>query len=171
MANFENNLYCDIDSALQEFVSGKDLIAAIFDETGTNLIAISGQQTLVINREAEAVEINTKDSGGWKDAVQGLKFWNTEIDGAYAQNAESRKLLDDAFNTGKPLCIKIINQALKKAILGGMAIVVKNTLEAPYDDGAIYSIDLKGKGKLVDLTDAAYSEATQMPGEAGVVGA
>ena len=57
MAEFENHLYCDFDSSTTKAVAGKDIILAVFDATGTDLLAISGQKGLTINRSADSIEV------------------------------------------------------------------------------------------------------------------
>ncbi|MBQ8824684.1 MAG: phage major tail protein, TP901-1 family, partial [Ruminococcus sp.] len=62
---YDNNLYCDFAEASAK--AGKDILLCIFSEDGSDLLAISGQQGLTINRSADSVEVTSKDTeGGWK---------------------------------------------------------------------------------------------------------
>lgn len=69
---FDNKAYYD-DSSVKA-TAGKDILLAVWNADGTKLLAIGGQQSLTINRSADSIEINSKDSeGGWKDKLQALK--------------------------------------------------------------------------------------------------
>lgn len=150
---FDNNDFCDFDASVTKAVAGKDILLAVFNETGSKLLAIAGQQGLNINRSADSIEVNSKDTkGGWKAKIQGLKEWGVETDGLYVKNDESHQTLGKAFDEGLSVCIKVINNRAKKGMFGGLAIVTDYSLEAPYDDGMTYSITLEGQGRLVDLT-------------------
>ncbi|MDT1833120.1 phage major tail protein, TP901-1 family, partial [Acinetobacter baumannii] len=46
MVAFDQNVYCNFDTSATKAIAGKDIILAIFDKTGANLLAISGQQGL-----------------------------------------------------------------------------------------------------------------------------
>lgn len=164
MADFENNLYCDFDSSTTKTVAGKDIILAVFDSTGANLLAISGQKGLTINRSADSIEVTSKDTqGGWKSKIAGMKEWSVDNDGLYVPSHASHKALGTAFQNSDPVCIKIVNGKTKKSMFGGLAYVTDYSFEAPYDDGMTYSMTLDGNGALVDFSLTDDSTATQMP--------
>lgn len=144
--------YCIVDSAAA-YVAGKDILLCIWDEDGTNLLAIAGQQSLTINRSAEAIEVNSKDTGGWKSSVAGLKEWSIDTEGLYAASADTHKQLGEAFESGDPVCVVIKNNKTSQNMFGGMAYVTDYSLEAPYDDAMSYSISLSGAGPLADLSE------------------
>ena len=160
---FENNLYCDFSGTATKAVAGKDILLAIFDSTGTDLLAVAGQQGLTINRSKDSIEVTSKDTvGGWKSYIGGMKEWSIENDGLYVGDDASHKALTKAFNEDELVCLKVINQKEKKALFGGLAIVSDYPIEAPYDDAVTYSITLEGNGPLTDLQDET---TTLMPGE------
>lgn len=164
MAEFENHLYCDFDSSTTKAVAGKDIILAVFDATGTDLLAISGQKGLTINRSADSIEVTSKDTkGGWKSKIAGMKEWSVDNDGFYVPSHASHKALGIAFQNSDPVCIKIVNGKTQKSMFGGLAYVTDYSLEAPYDDGMTYSMTLDGNGALVDFSLTDDSTATQMP--------
>ena len=167
MANFEDQLYCDFDNSTTKAVAGKDIILAVFDATGANLLAISGQQGLTINRSADSIEVTSKDTtGGWKSKIAGMKEWSVDNDGYWVPSNESHKTLGKAFQNSDPVCIKIVNGKTKKSMFGGLAYVTDYSIEAPYDDGMTYSISLEGNGSLVDFS-LIDTEAPQMPTTVG----
>lgn len=167
MAPFEDNLYCDFTGTATKAVAGKDILLAVFDSTGTNLLAVAGQQGLTINRSKDSIEVTSKDTaGGWKSKIGGMKEWSIDNDGLYVGSDGSHKALSKAFDDDEFVCLKVINQKTKTSLFGGIAIVTDYPLEAPYDDAMTYSITLEGNGPLTDLTDEAD---TEMPN--GVEGA
>ena len=163
---FEDNLYCDFSNTATKAVAGKDILLAIFDNTGEELLAIAGQQRLTINRSADSLEVSNKNTGGWKAKLPGMKEWSIDNDGLYVSSDESHKELGKAYEEGNFVCLKVVNQREKKALFGGLAIVSDYSLEAPYDDAMTYSISLDGNGALVDLSN---KNANEMP-EKGILG-
>lgn len=162
MANFEENLYCNFSSSAAKTVAGKDILLCVFDSTGADLMAVAGQRGLTINRSADSIEVNAKDSGGWKSKIVGLKEWSIDNDGLFVADDNSHKALGAAFEGGNPVCVKVVNIKASKSLFGGLAYISSYPIEAPYDDAMTYTITLDGNGALVDLSDSA--EATQMPG-------
>ena len=161
MANFEEQLYCDFTGIAQEGMAGKDILLAVFDQTGENLLAIAGQQNLTINREKESIEVDTKTTGGWKQKLHGMKDWSIEVDGLYVGTDASHKALSHAFNNDEFICLKVVDIKNKQAMFGGLAILSDYPIEAPFDDGVTYSATLDGTGPLVDLQED--DTAPQMP--------
>lgn len=161
---FDNNEYCNFESTSAKAVAGKDILLCVFDETGENLLAIGGQQGLTINRSAESIEITSKDTkGGWKSKIAGMKEWSIDNDGIYVADDSAHTQLSKKFDSGDPVCIKVINNKTQKGLFGGLAIITDYPLEAPYDDSMTYSITFEGMGALVDLT-ATPPETDTMPG-------
>lgn len=164
MAEFENGAYCNFDSSTTKAVAGKDIILSVFDATGTDLLAISGQKGLTINRSADSIEVTSKDTqGGWKSKIAGMKEWSVDNDGFYIPSHASHKAIGTAFQNSDPVCIKIVNGKTKKSMFGGLAYVTDYSLEAPFDDGMTYSMSLEGNGALVDFSLSDSSTANQMP--------
>ncbi len=149
---YDGGAYCDFSSNVAKAVAGKDILLAVYNSTGTSLLAISGQQGLTINRSADSIEITSKDTeGGWKSKIAGMKEWSIDNDGIYVPADESHDVLSDAFENANPVCIKVINGKTKKGMFGGLAVITDYPLEAPYDDTVTYSLTLEGMGALVDL--------------------
>lgn len=150
----ENNNQATIEalSTTVKGVAGKDIVLAVFDQTGENLLAVSGQQGLTINRSSEALELTTKDNDGWKSKIAGIKEWSIDNDGVFIPDDACHKALSEAFENGDMVCLKVVNNKTKKDMFGGMAVITDYPVEAPYDDAMTYSITFEGCGKLVDLT-------------------
>lgn len=166
MANYEEQAYCNFDNSTTKAIAGKDIILAVFDATGTSLLAVSGQKGLTINRSADSIEVTSKDTtGGWKSKIAGMKEWSIDNDGLYIPSHSSHKALGTAFQKSDPVCVKIVNGKTKASMFGGLAYVTDYSLEAPYDDGMTYSLSLDGNGALVDFSLVDDNPSTQMPGE------
>lgn len=163
---YENNLYCDFTQGASQAVAGKDIVLAIFNATGDQLLAVAGQQGLTINRTKDSIEVTSKDSkGGWKMKIGGMKEWSIDNDGLYVPSHESHKALSAAFNNDELLCLKVIDQKNEVGMFGGLATLTDYSLEAPYDDAMTYSASFDGSGEFVDLAEDPAT-GDMMPGDA-----
>lgn len=150
---YDDDAYCDFSSNAAKAMAGKDLLIAVWNDDGTEILAVGGQQTLTINRSADTVEITSKDTdGGWKSYIAGMKEWSVETEGIYVKDDESHRVLSAAFEAGDPVCIKVYDNKRKKGMFGGLAVITDYPIEAPYDDSVTYSLTFSGMGKLTDLT-------------------
>lgn len=164
-AGYDENAYCEFNSTSAKAIAGKDILLSVWNNDGTKLLAISGQQGLTINRSADSIDITSKDAkGGWKAKIAGMKEWSIDNDGLYVPGDDSHAALSTAFTNGDPVCIKVINGKTKKGMFGGLAVITDYPLEAPYDDAMTYSLTLEGMGALVDLTVNAPSTDTMPEG-------
>ena len=148
---YDGGEYCDFDTAAA-VMAGKDVLLAVWNADGSELLAIDGQQSLTINRSAETIEVNSKSENGWKDSLVGLREWSIDLDSLYIPSADSHKALATAFDNGDPICIKVYNNKTKKGMFGGLGILTTFDCEFPEDDVAVASISLQGKGALVDFS-------------------
>lgn len=166
---FDSNAYCDFTSTAAKAVAGKDILLAVYSADGADLLAISGQQGLTINRSADSIEITSKDTaGGWKSKIAGMKEWSIDNDGLYVPNDQSHSVLSQAFENGDPVCVKVVNGKTKVGMFGGLAVITDYPLEAPYDDAMTYSLTLEGMGALVDLLVNPVSPDTMPAGTASL---
>ena len=124
---------------------------------------------MTINRSADTIEITSKDTqGGWKAYLAGMKEWSIDNDGLFVPNDESHKILSQAFNSGDPVCIKVVDGKRKIGMFGGLAVVTDYPIEAPHDDAATYSITLSGMGELIDLSLDPVTPDTMPDGSAAI---
>lgn len=149
---YDGGEYCDFDTAAA-VMAGKDVLLAVWNADGSELLAIDGQQSLTINRSAETIEVNSKSTAsGYKDSLAGLKEWSIDSDALYIPSSDSHKALATAFDNGDPVCIKVYNNKTKKGMFGGLGIITEYNCEFPEDDVATASISIQGKGQLVDFS-------------------
>ena len=98
---YDDNAYCDFSSNAAKAMAGKDLLLAIWNADGTEILAVGGQKSLTINRSADTIEITSKDTdGGWKSYIAGMKEWSIDSDGIYVKDDESHAVLSAAFEAG-----------------------------------------------------------------------
>ena len=147
-------LYAQLTSALNTAIAGKDIVLALYDPTAFTLLAVAGQQGLTINRDKDTFEVTSKNSNGWKEFIGGLNEWSIDNDGIYVRSDVTHNALKEAYASGDPLLIKVVNIKTSKDMFGGLAILNSYPIEAPYDDAVTYTIGLQGTGELVDLADA-----------------
>ena len=147
-------LYAQLTSALNTAIAGKDLVLALYDPTAFTLLAVAGRQGLTINRDKDTFEVTSKNSNGWKEFIGGLNEWSIDNDGIYVRSDVTHNALKEAYASGDPLLIKVVNIKTSKDMFGGLAILNSYPIEAPYDDAVTYTIGLQGTGELVDLADA-----------------
>lgn len=158
---YDNTAYCDFNSTAASAIAGKDILLAVWDSTGANLLAVAGQQSLTINRSAEAIEVTSKDTeGGWKSKLAGMKEWSIDTEGLYVPSDAAHEALATAFQDGDYVCIKVVNTKTSKGMFGGLATITEYNVEAPYDDATTFSITLEGAGALLDLSINTISTDT-----------
>lgn len=148
-------LYTQLTGELNKAIAGKDILLSIWDETGSTLLAVAGQQGLTINRDKDTIEVTSKDSQGWKQNVVGFKEWSIDNDGVYVRDHNSHKKLKEIFEGDDPVLLKVTNQKAQTEMFGGLALLTSYPIEAPYDDAVTYSASFTGTGALVDLEDVA----------------
>lgn len=152
--------YCNFEAA--NAVAGKDILLVVFSADGEDTLAVAGQQSLTINRSADEIEVNSKDTeGGWKSKISGMKEWSIDSEGLYVTSEDSHKILGEAFENSDPVCLKVINAKTETDLFGGIAFITEYTLEAPYDDAMTYSATFSGNGALVDLSNGGESGETE----------
>ena len=146
-----NLIGCDFDAATAKAISGNDIVALVTDKTGTELLAVSGQQGLSFNMSQDNTEAATKDDaiGGWTLKFGSSKSWDASIDGLYSPDDKATKAVADS----EYLCLKICKRVRTTAntkyipLRMGLALVSSDNFEAPNDDNTTYSMEFQGTGK------------------------
>lgn len=150
-----NLIGCDFDAATAKALSGNDIVALVTDKTGTDLLAVSGQQGLKFNMSQDNTEAATKDDaiGGWTLKFASSKSWDASIDGLYSPDDSATKTVAKALAEGEYLCLKVCKRIRTSAntkyvpLRMGLALVSSDSFEAPNDDNATYSMEFQGTGK------------------------
>lgn len=149
---WDSQEYCDFSTSAANTIAGKDILLAIWNKTGTQILAVAGQQDLTLNREAETAETTTKDTeGGWSSAHATTKSWSIDLTSAYLTSDESHHILSEAFENGDNVCVKIYNKKTASSLFGGLATITSYSFNAPVDDICTSDISLQGVGKIHDF--------------------
>lgn len=165
--DFDSGAYCATTSDGVEAVAGNEILTCLFSKDGTKLLAVEGEQESTLSMEAETSEVATKDEkGGWQKAKPSKRSWSLDLDCAVLRDAESNKLIRQAFEDGTQLCMKqVYDDDDFTPICGGACYVTSYEQGAPSDDVATASISLTGTGKLTwfDIDTTAAASATAKP--------
>lgn len=168
---YDSGAYCATTSDGVEAVAGNEILTCIFDATGTKLLAVEGEQESTLSLEAETTEVATKDTkGGWQKAKPSTRSWTLDLDSVVIRDAQSNKLIRQAFEDGTPLCMKqVYDDDDYTPICGGSCYVTSYEQGAPSDDVATASVSLTGTGKLTwfDIDTEAAASATATPSNRG----
>ena len=145
---------CNFDAATAKAVHGRTVLMLVFDKTGTEPLAISGQQGLSFSLEQDNSENQTKDGDGtWTVRTPGTKSWSASVDGLYSYDDEARKTVLKAIIEGTFLCIglyareKVDGGYKYTPVRRGLAIPSSSEDEFPNDDNATYSVEFDGTGE------------------------
>lgn len=120
----------------------------IFVNTGTIVTPVytkvAGQRGGTFTREADTLDMTSKDNFGWSDADYGVLSWSIEGDGLLEEADAGYLKLENAFMAKE--VVKVRWQTAGGTTWTGDAIITSFPVEAPYDDSATYSVTLTGKG-------------------------
>ena len=127
----------------------------VYSSGTTNLVAFAQNCTININHSPR--EITNKESGGFKEILEGLRDFSIDVDGAYAWTDASGTALangaDDLVNSN------ILTRAAVSFIFGdtaatsdvsysGSGYITSISLTGGTEDTATYSLTIEGTGVL-----------------------
>lgn len=127
----------------------------VYSSGTTNLVAFAQNCTININHSPR--EITNKESGGYKEILEGLRDFSIDVDGAYAWTDASGTALangaDDLVNSN------ILTRAAVSFIFGdtqttsdvsysGSGYITSVSLTGGTEDTATYSLTIEGTGAL-----------------------
>lgn len=135
-------------------LNGTDI--KVYDSGTGLLVAFAQNGSLNINHSLR--EITSKESGGFKESLEGLRDWSVDLDGAYAWTDAAGAALtngaDDLLNsymiTRTALTIKFGNVAAATGdtVYSGSVWLTSFSVSAGTEDTATYSISLEGTGAI-----------------------
>ena len=127
----------------------------VYSSGTTNLVAFAQNCTININHSPR--EITNKESGGYKEILEGLRDFSIDIDGAYAWTDASGTALangaDDLVNSNilTRASVDFIfgdNQATSDVSYSGSGYITSVSLTGGTEDSASYSLTIEGSGTL-----------------------
>jgi TP901-1 family phage major tail protein len=132
-------------------IAGVDVLLEV--QTGTDQTTqepiykvLGGQSGATLNRSAEAIDVTSKDSQGWTEAIAGIKSFSIECEGFLSEDDEATGALEEAFDARTSLKATIKMPSGKK--YEGTVIITDFPVEFPQDDAVTYSLELTGTGAL-----------------------
>jgi len=128
----------------------------VYSTGTTNLVAFAQNCTLNVNHSPR--EITNKESGGYKEILEGLRDFSIDIDGAYAwTNAGGTALTDgvddvletNVLNARQAVTFIFGDTASTSDIsYSGSGFITSVSLTGGYEDTATYSMSIEGTGVL-----------------------
>lgn len=137
-------------------VRGVDVIIEVEDSSGQT-VPIGYQRGGSLSRQADTLDLTSKDNFGWSDSDYGVRSWSIDCDGVFVENNEGLDLLTQAFNDRA--CVRVQIKYPSGTTMGGTAIITSFPIDVPYDDVATYSLSLQGRGELEMTKGAAVLAA------------
>lgn len=129
-------------------VKGIDFLVKL--NTGTpelpQYVTVAGQRGSSLSRDAETLDVTSKDSDGWNESIAGFKSWAIDADGLLTQDDAGFLALEEAYMEGETVLISLTTPSGGK--YEGNAIITSFPLDASYDDVATYEVSFSGTGKL-----------------------
>lgn len=124
--------------------------------TGTNnLVAFAQNCTLNVNHSPR--EITNKESGGYKEILEGLRDFSIDIDGAYAwTNAGGSALTDgiddvletNVLNARQAVTFIFGDTSSNDISYSGSGYITSVSITGGTEDTATYSLSIEGTGEL-----------------------
>jgi len=128
----------------------------VYSTGTTNLVAFAQNCTLNVNHSPR--EITNKESGGYKEILEGLRDFSIDIDGAYAwTNAGGSALtdgVDDVLETNVLNARQAVTfifgdtQSTSDISYSGSGFITSVSLTGGTEDTATYSMSIEGTGVL-----------------------
>ena len=115
---------------------------------------------------------STKDRrGSWQTSRPSTKSWELSLETVHVMDAETNKLIRQAFDSGYALCVKQVYDVIGEYPPrgGGLAFVTKYEDDSPSDDVISISVTLTGAGAWTwfDINEEAKGKATAKPSNRG----
>lgn len=79
--------------------------AYIVTGEGGTYTVLKGEQSNNVNRNAESIDVSSKDTGEWGDTISGKKSLTSDINVYTADDDEHQKTILKAFYAGQPIKI------------------------------------------------------------------
>ena len=128
----------------------------VYSTGTTNLVAFAQNCTLNVNHSPR--EITNKESGGYKEILEGLRDFSIDIDGAYAwTNAGGSALTDgvddvletNVLNARQAVTFIFCDTASASYIsYSGSGYITSVSITGGTEDTATYSLSIEGTGEL-----------------------
>ena len=139
-------------------VAGADVLLKVKKQEGSYVV-LGGQKGASLSRSAETIDVSDKTSGGWSEAIMGLKSWSVECDGFVTLGDEGLKLMHEAFDERKSLEIEIKVGGETGYTYTGSVVITDFPEEFSYDSAVTYSLSLQGASPLKRTENSEISSS------------
>ena len=132
----------------------------VYSASTNNLVAFAQNCTLNVNHSPR--EITNKESGGWKEILEGLRDYSIDIDGAYAwTNAAGTALTDgvddvlktNLLTTRQAVAFIFGDTSTNDVSYAGTGFITSVSITGGTEDTATYSLSIEGTGELTSTTN------------------
>ena len=132
----------------------------VYSSATNNLVAFAQNCTLNVNHSPR--EITNKESGGWKEILEGLRDYSIDIDGAYAWTNAGGTALTDGVDDVLKTNLLITRQAVDfifgdtsadDVSYAGSGFITSVSITGGTEDTATYSLSIEGTGELTSTTN------------------
>ena len=132
----------------------------VYSSATNNLVAFAQNCTLNVNHSPR--EITNKESGGWKEILEGLRDYSIDIDGAYAWTNASGTVLTDGVDDVLKANLLTTRQAVDfifgdtsadDVSYAGSGFITSVSITGGTEDTATYSLSIDGSGELTSTTN------------------
>tara|TARA_R110000822_G_scaffold183363_1_gene322758 strand:- start:884 stop:1312 length:429 start_codon:yes stop_codon:yes gene_type:complete len=132
----------------------------VYSSATNNLVAFAQNCTLNVNHSPR--EITNKESGGWKEILEGLRDYSIDIDGAYAWTNAGGTVLTDGVDDVLKANLLTTRQAVDfifgdtsadDVSYAGSGFITSVSITGGTEDTATYSLSIDGSGELTSTTN------------------
>jgi len=134
-------------------VRGVDVL--IYVSTGTDeqgnpvWTAVGGQRGATLSEEVETIDVTTKNSPeGAREEEPTIYSWSLSCDGVYISDDTALQKLKQTIRQRDKVKVRVKEGDTYTE--EGLAIITSLEREAPHDDVATYSVELRGVGPLTE---------------------
>lgn len=131
-------------------IAGVDVLVYIEGATAGTFDVLGGQSGATLKREADEIEVTSKDANGWAELISGIKTWSVECEGFLVDSDAAFDTLETKFESSEPVKVEI--RLPGGTVYKGTGYITDFPLEFKQDDGATYSLTISGNGALQKTT-------------------
>jgi TP901-1 family phage major tail protein len=130
-------------------VSGVSFIIKV--NTGTEQTpvwtAVGGQRDATLKMTSEEIDVTSKDSSGWHEALPGIRTWSIEFESLLIEGDAGLIELENAFLSKEQVMVQVATPAGNK--YEGKATLSEFSYKMPYKGEATASGKVTGTGALM----------------------
>lgn len=118
-------------------------------------VAVGGQKGASLSRSSETIDVSDKNSGGWSEAIMGMKSWSLDCEGFVCLGDEGFELLHTAFDNREALEVEIKVGETGGYTYTGKVIISDFPEDYAQDSAVTYSLSLQGASALTRTKNLA----------------